>query len=205
MMTAVVFTAVLALLVLFQLALAFGAPWGRFAWGGRHPDTQPVPLRFASAFSVLVYGFIALLALDRTGALELFPAGFSRVGIWVVFAYLALGVAMNAISRSKPERYSTTPVALVLAVLALLIALSPAPDGGCAALVVYKGSGRVYCPTVWAPSPPHGGHDSPAVLGWDWNAVDHQQSQSVRWGEYSFQGVRGRGTITLEGTAMPLR
>lgn len=205
MMTAVVFTAVLALLVLFQLALAFGAPWGRFAWGGRHPDTLPVPLRFASAFSVLVYGFIALLALDRTGALELFPAGFSRVGIWVVFAYLALGVAMNAISRSKPERYSMTPVALVLAVLALLIALSPAPERAFAGMVLDNGSGPVYCTTVMESYPPQCGDDSPAVLGWDWNAVDHQQSQSVRWGEYSFQGVRERNTITLEGAAEPLR
>ena len=37
--------------------------------------------------------------------------------------YLALGVLMNAISRSKLERFIMTPVALVLAILALVVAL----------------------------------------------------------------------------------
>ena len=93
MTTAVVFVAVLVLLVLFQLALAFGAPWGRFAWGGQYPGTLPAGYRIASAFSVLVYGFIAGLALDRAGVLEVFPEVFSRVGIWVAFAYLLVGAS----------------------------------------------------------------------------------------------------------------
>lgn len=205
MTTAVVFVAVLVLLVLFQLALAGGAPWGRFAWGGQHPGTLPTGFRIASAFSILVYGFIAVLALDRAGMLDVFPEGFSRIGIWVVFAYLALGVVMNAISRSKPERYLMTPVALVLAVLALLIALSPAAERPFAGMVLDNGNGPVFCTTVMESYPPQCGADSPAVLGWDWNSVDHEQSQSVRWGEYSFEGVRERDTITLGDGAAPLR
>lgn len=205
MTTAVVFVAVLAMLALFQLALALGAPWGRFAWGGRHPGTLPTGFRIASAFSILVYGFIAVLALDRAGMLDVFPEGFSRIGIWVVFAYLALGVVMNAISRSKPERYLMTPVALVLAVLALLIALSPAAERSFAGMVLDNGNGPVFCTTVMESYPPQCGADSPAVLGWDWNSVDHEQSQSVRWGEYSFEGVRERDTITLGDGATPLR
>ncbi|WP_411732641.1 hypothetical protein [Paeniglutamicibacter sp.] len=205
MTTAVVFVAVLVLLALFQVALALGAPWGRFAWGGQHPGTLPTGYRIASALSILVYGFIAVLALDRAGVLDLFPEGFSRVGSWVVFGYLALGVVMNAISRSKPERYAMTPVALVLAVLALLIALSPAAERSFAGMVLDNGTGPVYCTTVMESYPPQCGRDSPAVLGWDWSAVEHEQSQSVRWGEYSFQGVRGRDTITLGDGATPLR
>ncbi|WP_372342855.1 hypothetical protein [Paeniglutamicibacter sp. ZC-3] len=165
MTTAVVFVAVLAMLALFQLALALGAPWGRFAWGGRHPGTLPTGFRIASAFSILVYGFIAVLALDRAGMLDVFPEGFSRIGIWVVFAYLALGVVMNAISRSKPERYLMTPVALVLAVLALLIALSPAAERSFAGMVLDNGNGPVFCTTVMESYPPQCGADSPAVLG----------------------------------------
>jgi hypothetical protein len=37
--------------------------------------------------------------------------------------YFALGIVMNAMSRSKPERYTMTPVAIVLTVLSLIIAL----------------------------------------------------------------------------------
>ncbi|WP_254455950.1 hypothetical protein [Paeniglutamicibacter quisquiliarum] len=205
MTVAVVFVAVLALLAIFQLALACGAPWGRFAWGGQHPGILPTGYRIASAFSILVYGFIAVLALHRAGILDMFPEGLSRVGSWVVFGYLALGVVMNAISRSRPERYVMTPVALVLAVLALLIALSPAPERSFAGTVLDGGTGPVYCTTVMESFPPQCGADSPAVLGWDWSAVEHEQAQSVRWGEYSFQGVRGRDTITLVDVAAPLR
>lgn len=124
MVLAILFTAVLGLLVLFQLALAFGAPWGRFAWGGQHTGVLPTGYRIGSAVSVLVYVVIALLAFDRVGVLQLVPDAVSRVGMWIVFGLLAAGVVMNAISRSKHERVTATPVALVLALLAFLIAVS---------------------------------------------------------------------------------
>ena len=123
MIPAIIFVALLALMVPFQIALALGAPWGRFAWGGQHPQKLPTGFRIGSAVAVLIYAFIALIALDRAGILGLFPTGFSQVAMWVVFGFLALSVVMNAISRSKHERYTMTPVALVLAVLALLVAL----------------------------------------------------------------------------------
>lgn len=204
MTAAAVFVAALVLLALFQFALASGAPRGRFAWGGQHPGTLPAAYRVASALSILVHGFIALLALDRTGIVDVFPEGFTQVASRIVFAYLALGVAVNVISRSKPERHVMTPVALVLAVLALLIALSPAPAKSFPGMVLDEGSGPVYCTTVMESYPPQCCHDSPAVLGWDRTVVGHEQSQSVRWGEYRFQGVRERETITLKSAAVPL-
>jgi hypothetical protein len=48
----------------------------------------------------------------------------SGVGAWVVAGFLSLGVVMNAISRSKPERFTMTPVALVLAASAYVVAAS---------------------------------------------------------------------------------
>lgn len=123
MILAIVFTAVIGALALFQLALACGAPWGRFAWGGRHPGALPGGYRIASAVAILVYALIALLALDRAGVIDVVPDAASAIGMWVVFGLFALGVLMNAVSRSKPERYAMTPVALVLAVLAFFIAL----------------------------------------------------------------------------------
>jgi len=121
---AIAFCIVLGLLVLFQLALALGAPWGRFAWGGQHRGVLPTGYRIGSIVGMLVYACMATIALDRVGLIAWYPGGFSQVAMWVVFGLLALGVLMNAISRSKPERYAMTPVALVLAVLALLVALA---------------------------------------------------------------------------------
>ncbi|SEB61039.1 hypothetical protein SAMN04489806_1277 [Paramicrobacterium humi] len=124
MIIAVVFVVLLGLLALFQLALALGAPWGRFAWGGQHRGVLPAGKRVGSGVTVLVYVVIALIALDKAALIDIFPSAFSSVGMWVVFAFLVLSVLMNAISRSKPERVTMTPVSLLLAALALLVALT---------------------------------------------------------------------------------
>ncbi len=124
MTIAIVFAAILAVLALFQLALALGAPWGRFAWGGQHEGVLPTGYRIGSAISVLVYAFIAVLALDRAQVIDVVPDAVSAVGMWVAVVLFALSVLMNAVSRSRQERYTMTPVAVVLAVLALLIALA---------------------------------------------------------------------------------
>ena len=119
---AIAFTVVLAALAVFQLALALGAPLGRFAWGGAH-RVLPTRLRIGSAISILVYAVMAVLALDRAGLIDVVPDPVSTVGMWIVFAYSVIGIVMNAISRSRPERFTMTPVSVVLAVLSLLVAI----------------------------------------------------------------------------------
>ncbi|MGM0928271.1 MAG: hypothetical protein ACQEXN_00990 [Actinomycetota bacterium] len=113
---------VLALLAVFQILLAAGLPLGRFAWGGSH-RVLPAKFRIGSAVSVVLYAFFGIIILDRAQLLDALPHTVSVVLIWVLTAYLFVGVLMNAISRSKPERYTMTPVALVLGVLSLAVAL----------------------------------------------------------------------------------
>jgi hypothetical protein len=119
---ALALTVMLALLAVFQLALAAGAPLGHFAWGGQH-RVLPARLRVGSVVSVLIYALIAVIAWDRVRVIEVFPDAFSVVAMWVVFAYFTLGILLNAISRSRPERFTMVPVTIVLAVLSFFIAL----------------------------------------------------------------------------------
>ncbi|WP_251450652.1 hypothetical protein [Microbacterium sp. Marseille-Q6648] len=119
---ALALTVVLALLAMFQLALSLGAPLGHFAWGGRH-RVLPLKLRIGSAVSILIYALIALIAWDRVGAIDVFGDAFAQIAMWMIFAYFALGILMNAISRSKPERYTMVPVTIVLTVLSFFIAM----------------------------------------------------------------------------------
>lgn len=110
-------------LAVFQVALVAGAPIGRFAWGGRH-RVLPQKLRVGSVVSIVLYGVFGYTALAKAGLVPvLISEGFTEVFMWVLTAYFSLGVAMNAISRSKPERFVMTPVALLLAVLFLLLSL----------------------------------------------------------------------------------
>ena len=120
---AVVAVVVLAALAVFQLALALGAPLGRFAWGGQHDGVLPRGLRIGSAVSIALYALFAVVLLDRAGVVDVLPDGVSRVGAWVLVAYFALGIVMNGISRSRSERAVMTPTTLVLAACALVVAL----------------------------------------------------------------------------------
>jgi hypothetical protein len=117
-------TAVLAILAVFQLALMAGAPFGRLAWGGQH-RVLPPKLRLGSAVSIALYGFFAYIALARAGLAGPFVSeSFTGVTAWVLAAYFALGVVMNGISRSLPERLTMTPTALALALLYLVLSVS---------------------------------------------------------------------------------
>ncbi|MGY1814357.1 hypothetical protein [Blastococcus sp. SYSU D00820] len=122
MAAAVAGTAVLAALAVFQAALVAGAPLGRFAWGGQHVVLPP-GLRAGSVVSIVLYALFASVLLQAAGTVRVWPAGWVGTALWVLTGYFALGVAMNAASRSRPERLVMTPVAVVLALACLVLAL----------------------------------------------------------------------------------
>lgn len=115
---------VLGLLAVFQLLLAFGAPLGRFAWGGQH-RVLTSRLRAGSVISIALYAVFATVIADRAEMIDVVPDAVSGVGTWVLAAYFVLGVVMNAVSRSVPERATMAPVSAVLAAACVLVALGP--------------------------------------------------------------------------------
>ncbi|RGE21471.1 hypothetical protein [Leucobacter sp. wl10] len=123
-MTAVaaVLTSMLAILSVFQIALACGAPLGRFAWGGAH-TTLPLGLRFAAASAVLRYLFIGFIAFDRAGAIAVLPREFSFWVMWLIVAHLGFSAILSLLSASRHERMTLAPYTLVMGLLSLLIAL----------------------------------------------------------------------------------
>ncbi len=120
---AILICIILGLLTILQLLLIAGLPLGRFAWGGQH-EVLPPRLRIGSVVSIVLYAVFALMVLERAQLTSLIPSvTFIAVGMWVLTGYFALGVLMNGISRSKPERFLMTPVSLVLAGLCLVVAI----------------------------------------------------------------------------------
>ncbi len=118
---AIIATVILAGLAMFQAALVAGKPLGHFAWGGQH-RILPTRFRIGSAVSILIYAAIVLILLDRADLISVFPDGFVRVAAWVIAAYFVLGIFMNAISRSRPERFTMTPLTVVLAAASIIVA-----------------------------------------------------------------------------------
>src|SRR4051812_7904610 len=121
MTAAVVALVLLGALAVFQALLAAGRPLGRFAWGGQHA-VLPARLRTGSVVSIVLYAVFAVLILHAADLLDLLPGGVASVAIWVLAGYFVLGIAMNAMSRSRPERLVMTPVVAVLAVCCLALA-----------------------------------------------------------------------------------
>lgn len=123
--TAVVAYLLLGALAVFQIALAAGAPLGSLAWGGKH-RVLPRGLRIASAVSVLLYALFAAIIAGAVSSLDRFGDHVAEtpIGIWILTAYFGLGILVNLISRSRPERFVMTPVAAVLCACCLVIALA---------------------------------------------------------------------------------
>lgn len=123
-LAAKVFAGLTAVVVVFQLALALGAPWGEYATGGAFPGTYPPAMRIAALVQIPILAGVAAIVLARAGVMlpRLRPA--SRWLAWVVVVLLAVGVVLNLITPSGTERLIWAPVAVLLFLCALRVALS---------------------------------------------------------------------------------
>jgi hypothetical protein len=110
--------------ILFQIGLVLGAPWGSAAWGGQNPGRLPGRLRIASVAAILVLAFLAWLIAARAGLASVSPVPASWLGpaTWVATGYFVLGAIVNGISRSPIERF-WAPVSLATAVCGVIVAL----------------------------------------------------------------------------------
>ncbi|HXC19655.1 MAG TPA: hypothetical protein VNT80_07075 [Acidimicrobiales bacterium] len=112
-------------LSIFQISLAAGLPFGRAAFGGAN-RVLPTKLRLASGASAAVFLAALYVILARGDVLG--SVGHSswvaRAGIWVLVVIFGLSTLANFFSRSRWERRIMAPVALVLTVCCLLVALS---------------------------------------------------------------------------------
>ena len=85
---------------------------------------MPTGFRIASGIAAGAWIVAAFVVLGRVGySVSPFPPAVERVGTWVLFGLLAVGAIMNLASRSKWERFLMSPVAALLSVLCLIVAL----------------------------------------------------------------------------------
>jgi hypothetical protein len=110
------------LIVLFQIALIAGAPWGQLTQGGYAEGALPVAGRAFAAVSVLVIVAFALGQLGRVGWGPLRGRRRLSTGLtWAALIYSLLGFGMNLASPSSLERAVWAPVCLILAACAAMV------------------------------------------------------------------------------------
>lgn len=112
----------LAGVALFQIAAAAGAPVGAYTQGGTHHGVLPRNQRIAAGVSAAFLVFVIV----GTGITEVrFPSSWtvwhSHTLLLLFWAYSAIGVVANAVSRSWREALVWTPVTLVGFYLSLVL------------------------------------------------------------------------------------
>ncbi len=118
-----IFVFLISVVVLFQLALSAGAPWGAIALGGRFPGKFPARMRIAALVQAFILTLFGLIVPIHAGLVLPDFYSISEVGIWVVVVVFSLSLIMNLATPSKWERIIWAPVVAILIVCSLLVAI----------------------------------------------------------------------------------
>lgn len=105
--------------VVFQVSLIVGVPWGRLTQGGRHDGALPVSGRIAAFVSVFLLGAMGAAITSSAG---LFPGWPIWTG-WAALGVQTLSMIMNWITPSRPERLLWGPITTVMFGLAAYVVL----------------------------------------------------------------------------------
>lgn len=121
--SATVFSALISIAILFQILLAAGMPWGRFAMGGRFPGKFPTMMRIASLIQVIILSIIGSIVLIKSGLI--FPdwSSITKAAIWFVVAFSVIATVLNLITRSVWERRIWAPVSLLMLITSIIVAI----------------------------------------------------------------------------------
>ncbi|KAF0128850.1 MAG: hypothetical protein FD155_2861 [Bacteroidetes bacterium] len=121
--SAIIFTALTGIVIIFQGCLAAGVPWGKASMGGKYPGKYPKRMRVVAVLNMLILAFVAAVVLSEANLM--FPQlnKISGIGIWVIVVFFVFGTIMNTITPSKIERI-WAPVALIQLITSIIVAIS---------------------------------------------------------------------------------
>ena len=127
-LAAIVYGIVTLFVIGFQVALAAGVPWGKYAMGGAYPGQFPPELRVGAIVQAIILALLALVVLSHAGMALPKWSKASRWMIWVIVAFSALSLVLNLITPSADERAIWAPVALVMLISCVTVAISKTPE-----------------------------------------------------------------------------
>lgn len=103
--------------LVFQLCLIGGAPWGHLTQGGSHPGKLPASRRVAAAASACLMLAMAAAILSAAGGWPHWP----RWTGWGTLGLMVLSAGMNLATPSRAERLLWGPVTLAMLGLTLVV------------------------------------------------------------------------------------
>lgn len=124
-LAAIVFACATLVIVLFQLALALGAPWGHLAMGGAISGAFPPAMRLGALAQGALLSALAYVIIRYAGVVSGGPVLGLPWLVWAPVAVSALACILNTITPSRAERRLWLPFAAVMFASALVVALQP--------------------------------------------------------------------------------
>jgi hypothetical protein len=120
--SAIIFTGLTGIVIIFQGCLAAGMPWGVASMGGRYPGKYPPKMRVVAILNILTLLFMAAIVLSKADLLLPQLKSISGIGIWVIAAFFVIGTVLNTITPSRIERI-WAPVALIQVITSIIVAI----------------------------------------------------------------------------------
>lgn len=121
---AAVFLLLAAIIAVFQLVLALGAPLGEYTMGGKFPGKLPNAMKIAALVQIIILFFFAAIVMAKAEIAFESLQNMARIGIWFIVAFFVFGVVMNISSPSKKERMIMGPANVIALISTLVVALS---------------------------------------------------------------------------------
>jgi len=121
-MAAIIYTISMAIVVIFQISLFLGAPWGAASMGGKFPGKYPPKMRIVAIFNAIILSLLIAIVNIRAGLFFSEIKEFSYYAIWFVVAFSAVSVILNTLTKSKIERI-WIPFTIIHLITSLIVAL----------------------------------------------------------------------------------
>jgi len=117
--SALIYFAICVGIVLFQVCMIAGAPWGRLTQGGFNSGELPIRNRILAGFSAFLMLSLGLSIVSAAG----YWPGWPIWSGWIALALTVVSAVMNLLTPSLPERMLWAPVTLSMLCLALIVML----------------------------------------------------------------------------------
>lgn len=123
-MTAIIGAIAFSMVIVLSILIICGLPLGELTMGGQY-KVFPKSLRILLVSQLILQIFFVLIILQMGGFIPLwFSVEVTKIIGIVMAAYLSLNTIMNAISKSKKERYIMTPLSLISSICFWITALN---------------------------------------------------------------------------------
>jgi heme/copper-type cytochrome/quinol oxidase subunit 4 len=116
----IILIVMMSLLIIFHLLIIFRVLPSDMVWGGKlENSSQVLMMELIALVITILFLTIILLKLSRTQKIR----KLINVAVWIIFIYFSLNVLGNLASENTVEKAVLTPVALIMALLTLRLAL----------------------------------------------------------------------------------